>query len=109
MKTKHHVTNQQIIKESTLATIILLLATYLISFIPWSEEYGKALHQGFADFDIYDLYYAGKKNLKRDTNIVLVQIDTARKEIADEIELLSHCDPKLIAIDAFLESPSDDD
>jgi hypothetical protein len=60
MKTKLRVSKIQVLKESIIATIILLLITWLISFIPWSLEYGKALHQGFADFDIYDLYYTGK-------------------------------------------------
>src|SRR5436189_6422213 len=103
MKTKRRSPKTQVLKESVIATIILLIATYLISFIPWSEEYGKALHQGFADFDIYDLYYSGKnkQNTTRDTNIILVQIDTGRANIAQQIELLGNCDPKIIAIDAF--------
>jgi len=100
-----------VLKESIVATIILLIVTYLISFIPWSLEYGKALHQGFADFDIYDLYYSGKnkENSKRDTNIILVQIDTGRAEIAQEVDLLGSYDPKVIAIDAFFDKPSDND
>ena len=99
------------LKESIIATIILLLATYLVSFIPWSLEYGKALHQGFSDFDIYDLYYSGKdkQNTKRDSNIILVQIDTGRTEIEQQIDLLSNYNPKMIAIDAFFEAPSEDD
>jgi CHASE2 domain-containing sensor protein len=111
MKTKVRVTRTQVLKESILATIILLIVTYLISFIPWSLEYGKALHQGFADFDIYDLYYSGinKENTRRDSNIVLVQIDTGRNEIAEQIDLLSSYDPKVIAIDAFFETPSEND
>src|SRR5436190_3618634 len=111
MRIKPRVKKIQVLKESIVATTILLLVTYLISFIPWSLEYGKALHQGFADFDIYDLYYSGKnkQNTTRDTNIILVQIDTGRTNIARQIELLSNYYPKIIAIDAFFEKPSDND
>src|SRR6266446_6048317 len=111
MKTKLRVSKIQVLKESIIATIILLLVTWLISFIPWSLEYGKALHQGFSDFDIYDLYYSGKdkQNTKRDSNIVLVQIDTGRAAIAQQIDLLSNYNPGIIAIDAFFETPSEND
>lgn len=111
MKRRLHVTKAGVLKESVIATVILLLVTYLISFIPWSLEYGKALHQGFSDFDIYDLYYSGKnkQNTKRDANIVLVQIDTGRAEIAQQIELLSNYNPKVIAVDALFENLSEND
>jgi CHASE2 domain-containing sensor protein len=111
MKPKLHVKRVHVFKESIIATLLVLLITYLISFIPWSLEYGKALHQGFADFDIYDLYYSGKdkQNSKRDTNIVLVEIDTGRTEILQQVNLLSNYNPKVIAIDAFFETPKEND
>ncbi|MBV9961753.1 MAG: CHASE2 domain-containing protein [Parafilimonas sp.] len=111
MKKTNPVEKIHVLKESFIASAILLFATYIISFIPWSLEYGKALHQGFADFDIYDLYYSekNKQNTKRDSNIVLVQLDTGRNGIAQEIEWLNKCDPKAIAIDAFFEKDSPND
>jgi CHASE2 domain-containing sensor protein len=98
-----------LIKEAFIATLIVLIITYLISFIPLSLEYGKALHQGFADFDIYDLYYSGKarQNIIRDTSIVLVELGADRLEIADQINSLSLYHPKIIAIDATFENSKD--
>jgi CHASE2 domain-containing sensor protein len=111
MNTNLHIKKIHVFKESVIATGILLLVTYLISFIPWSLEYAKALHQGLADFDIYDLYYSEKNehNTRRDSNIVLVQLDTGRAAIAQQVNLLSHYDPSVIAIDAFFETPKQDD
>src|SRR5205809_4283230 len=111
MKTSLTVKKIHVFKESIIATIIVLLVTYCVSFIPWSLEYGKALRQGFADFDIYDLYYTGKdkQNTKRDSNIILVQLDTGRTEIAQQIDLISNYGPKVIAIDAFFETQKDND
>ncbi len=98
-----------ILKESIIATLIVLLITYVISFFPWSLEYGKALHQGFADFDIYDLYYSGRntQNTERDTNIVLVQLGDSREEIAEQINLIGAHHSKVIAIDGFFVSAGD--
>lgn len=100
-----------IFKESFIATVIVLLITYFISFIPLSLEYGKALHQGFADFDIYDLYYSDKAtyNNNRDTNIVLVEIGDDRAEIADQLNLSLKHKPRVIALDAFFEQPAEGD
>ena len=111
MKTDYRLKKIHVFKESIVATVIVLLITYLISFIPWSLEYGKALHQGFADFDIYDLYYSGKnkQNTKRDSNMVLVEIGSTRTEIAHQIELINNFSPKVIAIDAFFETPKEND
>ena len=99
----------QLIKESLLATIVTLSITCAISFIPLSLEYGKALHQGFADFDIYDLYYSGrhKHNVKRDPNIILIETGADRSEIADQINLLNTCNPKVIGLDIFFDKASD--
>lgn len=104
-------TKKHLLKESFIATIIIVLSTYIISFIPWSNEYGKALHQGFADFDIYDLYYSGKNelNTQRDSNIVLVQLGSNRLEIAEQIQLISSHNPKVIGVDAFFERNTDSD
>jgi CHASE2 domain-containing sensor protein len=99
----------QLIKESLVATILTLSITYAISFIPLSLEYGKALHQGFADFDIYDLYYSGKHmhNVKRDPDIILIETGADRSEIADQINLLNTYNPKVIGVDIFFDKPSD--
>lgn len=111
MKPKLRVKKIHVFKESIAATVIVLLITYIISFIPWSLEYGKALHQGFADFDIYDLYYSEKNesNFTRDSNIILVQIGNTRQDIAEEINLINSYQPKVIAIDAFFEKRTTDD
>ena len=101
-----------VLKESIAATILMLLLTYIISFIPYSLEYAKGLPQGFAGFDLYDLSFSGKHhyNNERDEKIVLVEIADTRSEIANQVKLLSRYAPKIIAIDAFFESanPNDD-
>ena len=77
MKTDQHIKKIHVFKESAIATTILLLVTYLISFVPWSLEYAKALHQGFADFDIYDLYYS-EKNKNSNVEQIILSGETAK-------------------------------
>lgn len=74
-------------KEAIITTLIVLVTTFFISFIPWSLEYAKALHQGFADFDIYDVYYLGNKQISnnRDPDIILVELGNNRSEIENQI------------------------
>ncbi len=97
------------LKEAFVSTMLVLAVTYLISFIPFSQEYGKALHQGFADFDIYDLYYSRKDTVDTiaNNNIVLVEIGAERSEIAHQVNSISKYHPKVIAIDATFDRPGD--
>jgi CHASE2 domain-containing sensor protein len=99
----------QILKESTLATCVAIVIAYCISFIPLSLEYFKALRQGFADFDLYDLNYSNqqKNNLVQDTSIVVIGIGNDRSEIADQLNLITAYSPKVIGIDASFEEPRD--
>jgi CHASE2 domain-containing sensor protein len=101
----------QSLKEALIATLLILLVTYLVSFFSWSLEYGKAFHQGWADFDIYDLYYSGndKYLYQKDTNIVIVELGETRSEIASQIKLVAQYQPKVIGIDVLLESPRPND
>ena len=62
-----------LLKESIIATVIIFFLTVILIKIPFSLEYGKALHQGFADFDIYDLHYSGNQSTSRDTNVIIVE------------------------------------
>ncbi|HUS00860.1 MAG TPA: CHASE2 domain-containing protein [Chitinophagaceae bacterium] len=101
------INKKYLFKESIIATTIIILLTFLVTKIPFSLEYGKALHQGFADFDIYDLQYSGKNSNTRDPNIILIEIGNDRNEIGDQIELINHYQPKVIGIDATFEMPKD--
>lgn len=96
-----------LIKECALATFFVLAITFLIGFLPISEELqGKALNIGISDFDVYDLNYSGRNEYynHRDTNIVIVELGESRSEIADEINLLNKYHPKVIGVDALFES-----
>jgi CHASE2 domain-containing sensor protein len=62
----------------------------------------KAIKQGFLDFDIYDLYFAGRHlpNLQRDSDIVIVEIGANRSDIAGQLNILKKYSPAVIGIDA---------
>jgi CHASE2 domain-containing sensor protein len=94
-----------LIKESFWATIMMLVITFCISYLPIKFEFAKPIRQGFLGFDIYDLYYSGKhlKNTKRDTNIVIVEIGNDRTTIADQISLIQKYSPAIIGIDAIFD------
>ena len=98
-----------ILKEALLATSVTIVITFFVSFIPLKFEFLKGVRQGFMDFDIYDLSFTGKhlKNLQRDSNIVLVEIDNDRDAIADQVNLLQKYSPAVIGIDAIFEKEKD--
>ena len=96
-----------IIKEAILAALIILLITWLVSFVPLKFEFLKAIRQDFNGFDIYDLYYAGKNDNNHDSNIVLIQIANDRKEIATQINLIKKYKPAVIAVDAIFKNTKD--
>lgn len=93
-----------LIKESLLATVMILIITFSVSYIPIKFEFTKPIRQGFLGFDIYDLYYSGRHlNPNRDTNIVIVEIGGDRATIAYQINLIQKYSPAVIGIDAVFE------
>jgi len=94
------------IKEAFIAAAIIIGFTGLISFLPLKFEFLKAIRQDVYGFDIYDLYYTEKhkNNLRRDTNIILVQIEDERDKIAHQINILRACNPDVIGIDAVFDN-----
>jgi CHASE2 domain-containing sensor protein len=98
-----------VLKESLLATLLTLIITYVVSFIPIKFEFSKAIRQEFLGFDIYDLYYSGKnlKNTQRDTSIVLIEIEKTREAIADQVSLIRKYSPAVIGIDAVFDKEGD--
>ncbi len=96
--------------ESFLATVMILIITFSVSYIPMKFEFTKPIRQGFLGFDIYDLYYSGRHlNPKRDTNIVIVEIGSDRATIADQISLIQKYSPAVIGIDAIFEKEKDEE
>ncbi len=101
----------QLLKEAFVATLVILGAVYLVSFIPLKFELAKPIKQEFGDFDVYDLVFSGKhhENLPRDTNIILVQVGDSRDQIAHQLYILRNLEPKLIALDVTFDHPNPDD
>jgi hypothetical protein len=98
----------QIIKESLVATTVIILITFLISSLPLKNELLKGIRQDVNGFDIYDLAFNDdRQKYVRDTNVILVQMGNTRDEIADQIELIQSYKPAVLGIDAFFEAPKD--
>ena len=102
---------RQLLKEAFVATLVILGAVYLVSFIPLKFELAKPIKQEFGDFDVYDLVFSGKhkENLPRDTNIILVQVGDSRDQIAHQLYILRNLEPKLIALDVTFDHPNPND
>ena len=98
-----------LIKESLVATALIFLITFALSFFPFKFEFVKLIPQGIANFDIYDLYYSGRAHdsTTRDPEILVVQIGEDRNEISEQVELLSQYKPSVIGLDAFFEEEKD--
>lgn len=100
---------KQLIKESIIATLVTLLFTYVISFIPFKFEFGSVIRQGFLDIDIYDLFYTKKdlQNTKKDSNIILVEVASDRASIAGQVNIINAQQPAVIGVDVVFEHPKD--
>lgn len=101
--------NFNLIKESLVATVVTLVITFVVNFIPFKFEFTKAIRQEFLGFDIYDLYYSGnhKKNTPKDTSIILVEIGDHRVAIADQISTIQKYSPGILGVDITFELPRD--
>src|SRR5215203_3816910 len=97
----------QLFKEAAVAAAVIMLITFLVSFLPFKFEFTKAVHQGVLGFDVYDLHFSEKdvKNTTVESRIVLVEIGTNRHEIAEQLEMLVKNQPAVIGIDALFEAP----
>lgn len=95
--------------EAFVATLLIFLLFWVISFFPFRFELIKPIRQGLHDFDIYDLYFSGKNTGKRtkDSNIVIVQLADTRQEIATQLELVGRCKPAVIGMDIVFAAPSE--
>src|SRR5580693_2900894 len=93
----------QLIKEAFIASCLVITVDLLLGFLPMKFEFLSPIIQGSNDFDIYDLRYAGKdsNNNLKDTSITILSIATNRKDISDQIKLVSSFSPKIIGIDAI--------
>jgi CHASE2 domain-containing sensor protein len=98
----------QLYKEAFVASLLVLAVDFLLSFVPWKFELIKPIKQGFNDFNVYDLRYAGVDNLygSKDTGITLLEIGNTRREIAEEIIRVSAMHPRVIGVDAMFYQPS---
>ncbi len=95
-------------KEAFISTTLIIITVFLINFFPFKYELVKPIKQDFGDFDIFDLHYSGDHASDVDTNMVLVPIGDNRKEIQEQLELLSAYHPAVIGIDVDFRSPSPD-
>ena len=80
----------QLFKGATPASSVIVLLTFLSSFLPFKFEFTKGLRQGFLGFDVYDLHYSCR-HLNADTinkDIVIVQPCDSREAIAEQPEII---------------------
>ena len=100
---KYHV-----IKEAFLASSLIVLITFLISALPFKNEFLKGIRQDVNGFDVYDLTFndESQRNV-RDTNIVIVEIGEDRSQIVEQINLIETYQPAVLAVDAYFEQPKD--
>ena len=98
----------QILKEAFVATSIIVTITFLISSLPLKNEFLKGIRQDVNGFDIYDLTFNDSKKInKRDTNIIIIQVDDTRNNIAEQIRLIESYEPAIVGVDVFFEKEKD--
>jgi len=99
-------------KETFVATLAFIVAVFIISLVPFKSEFMKPVKQEFDDFDIYDLFYAGKGNYydgTRDKDIYIVQAADTRADIARQLEEIKMLQPRVIGVDLSFAARHDND
>lgn len=99
----------QLYKEALVASLLVIAADILLSFLPWKFELIRPIKQGFDDFSVYDLRYAETDPTvtRMDTGITLLQIGDTRQEIAEELDRIAAFHPRVVGIDAIFNNPAD--
>ncbi len=102
-------------RDTLLATFMVFIIMGLLSFIPLNTHVLDPIKLALQDFDYNDLAYSrmGKNSQAPvDTNIIIINIDTAkRKDIAAIIQKVKSRQPLIIGVDVFFEkqkTPADD-
>lgn len=95
--------------EAAVATAMIFVLFFIISFFPFRFELIKPIRQGLNDFDIYDLYFSGKNKFKntRDSNIVIVEVAETRNDIARQLAIIKKHKPAVIGMDIVLRNSSE--
>ena len=101
--------NKKLIFESFLATILVFLVLWIlflsinISFKPFNYVV-KSIKQ----INLNDLYFSKFENNSIDTNIILINIENAkRKIISDVLNKVNKGNPAVIGLDVFFYKPND--
>lgn len=91
-----------IIKEAFFSTAIILLCCFFIYFLSNRFHLFDSFLAGSKGRNLYEFFYLekNKDNKRRDTNIVLVQIEDTREKIARQIRLIEKGGPAVTGIDA---------
>lgn len=94
----------------------VLLATLLVFFIMWGIfkitqlnffDAFDSIGQALSDVELTDYVYKGlREDPSVDENIVVVNVgNLSRREIAEQISIISKYDPRVIGLDFFLDCP----
>ena len=81
--------------------IVLVILVYLPVF--FQMDFLNVFQESIEDFYVTDLiYYGGRDDVGKDTNIVLVNFaHLPRNKVAEQIKIINKYEPKVIGIDAF--------
>lgn len=86
---------------------------WMLGKIGVSFEFLNVFEKVFEDFELTDIYYSKIRDNSQEPfedDIVLVNIGTlGRRDIAKQVQIISQCKPKVIAIDARFFYPKEED
>jgi CHASE2 domain-containing sensor protein len=89
--------------DNFFATVFIFVTMWGISKIDFNLDVLNPVEDMLGDFQITDLVSSKiREEMSEDTNIVLVNIGTlSRAEIAEQVNIINKCEPKVIGIDSF--------
>ncbi len=103
--------NKLFFRDTLLATIFIYACIFLFALLAIHLSALDPIHKALADFDYTDLAFKIKDESADEAltakNIVVVELGKDRQSIAEQINIISRYEPKVVALDAWFTTPKD--
>ena len=98
-------------RDTLLATVFIYACMGVFAFFAIHLSALDPIHKALADFDYTDLAFKIKNENSSDAllskEIVVVELGKDRQSIAEQIQIISKHEPKVVALDAWFTNPKD--
>ncbi|MBS1584501.1 MAG: CHASE2 domain-containing protein [Bacteroidetes bacterium] len=101
--------NFHLLIEALVASALMVFLSFVLNILPFKIELINPIRQELENYNVYDLYYADKKEFQSavDSNIIIVQVAYDRPAIARQLQEILSLQPAIIGVDVLFDSKKD--